>query len=188
VIVGFGTFREWLEALVAVLDAGDVAAYAWLRDISPMKLELSDEAVRDAAGLRSRITFTGRLDHRYAPGILAALRVLVVPSTLAEAFGMVAAEGAAAGAFPLVARHSGLAEVASALEGAVELPGLFSFAPGDGATARVAEGLTTLLALDPVEREGIRNVVSAYVSREWSWQATARHLLDAVRWNGAGPV
>ena len=40
----------------------------------------------------------------------------VVPSIFPEAFGMVAAEAAAAGCPPLVARHSGLAEVAEGLE------------------------------------------------------------------------
>ena len=40
----------------------------------------------------------------------------VVPSIFPEAFGMVAAEAAAAGSPPLVARHSGLAEVADGLE------------------------------------------------------------------------
>ena len=39
-----------------------------------------------------------------------------MPSVFPEAFGMVAAEAAAAGCPPLVARHSGLAEVAAGLE------------------------------------------------------------------------
>ncbi len=75
------------------------------------------------------MTFTGRLDHRYAPEALAAMDVMVVPSILPEAFGMVAAEGAAAGALPLVARHSGLGEVGAALETAIERPGLLTFDP-----------------------------------------------------------
>ena len=40
----------------------------------------------------------------------------VVPSIFPEAFGMVAAEAAAAGSPPLVARHSGLEEIADGLE------------------------------------------------------------------------
>ena len=42
--------------------------------------------------------------------------VTVVPSIFPEAFGMVAAEAAAAGSPPLVARHSGLDEIAEGLE------------------------------------------------------------------------
>src|SRR3989304_2610764 len=57
-----------------------------------------------------RTIFPGRLDHRYAPGVLAAMDVLVVPSILDEAFGMVAAEGAAAGALTRLRRHSGPGE------------------------------------------------------------------------------
>lgn len=176
-VTGFGTYREWLTALVGALTSGDTSAHLWLRNNSDMQLELDEVAVSMALGLGSRATFTGRLDHRYAPRILAALDIIVVPSTLPEAFGMVAAEGAATGAFPLVARHSGLAEVAAALEGEVQRPGLFSFEPGDGATRRIAEGIRALLALAPPDREELRSAISNYVKREWSWEATARNIL-----------
>src|SRR5207237_5649 len=85
-----------------------------------------------------RVTFTGRLDHRYAPEALAALDVLVVPSILDEAFAMVAAEGAAAGDLPRMARHSGLDAVAATLDYAVGHPGPSSFRPGPGAAAGAA--------------------------------------------------
>jgi glycosyltransferase involved in cell wall biosynthesis len=75
-VVGFGLFREWLVALVAALDTGDVDAYRWLAETSPMKLELEPDEVMAAAGLASRITFTGRLDHRYAPEAVAAMDAL----------------------------------------------------------------------------------------------------------------
>lgn len=179
VIVGFGTYREWLEALVETLDGPDTDGYSWLRRTSEMKLELDPSSI-DSTALRSRVRFTGRLDHRYAPGILSALDVLVVPSTLAEAFGMVAAEGAAAGAFPLVARHSGLAEVADALEQEVGKHGLFSFEPGEGATDRIVAGLRTLLEIGGEERDELRSAISGFVAREWSWEATSRRILEAA--------
>ena len=47
--------------------------------------------------------------------LLPAAEAMVVPSTFPESFGMVAAEAAACGTLPVVARHSGLAEVAAAL-------------------------------------------------------------------------
>jgi glycosyltransferase involved in cell wall biosynthesis len=176
-IVGFGTFREWLAALVVALDAGDVDAHRWLRESSPMKLELEPEEVKAAAGLAGRVSFTGRLDHRYAPEAVAAMDVLLVPSTLDEAFGMVAAEGAAAGALPVVARHSSLAEVAEALEGSIGLPGALSFEPGEGATPRLAERVRSLLAEPPAERAGLARAARAHVAREWTWERTAERLL-----------
>jgi len=103
----------------------------------------------------------------------------VVPSVLSEALGMVAAEGAAAGALPLVARHSGLAEVADAFETEVSRPGLFSFEPGESSLLRLAQGIERLLALAPDEREELRLVLSAFVGREWTWERTASRILSA---------
>ena len=60
--------------------------------------------------------FTGPLEHRHLVHLLPLADVAVVPSIFPEAFGMVAAEAAACGCPPLVARHSGLAEVAAGLE------------------------------------------------------------------------
>jgi glycosyltransferase involved in cell wall biosynthesis len=179
-IIGYGLFREWYVALVMALHKGDAEAHAWLGDASPMRLELGPDEVRRAVGLGSRISFTGRLDHRYAPEAVAAMDVLVVPSTLEEAFGMVAAEGAATGALPVVARHSSLAEVAAALEGAAGRPGLLSFEPGPGATRRLAEALERILALHPDERAAARKAVRGHVVAEWTWDRTAERLLAAA--------
>jgi glycosyltransferase involved in cell wall biosynthesis len=179
-VVGFGLHREWLTALTLALGRGNPEDVAWIRDRSQMALELTPDEVRAAAGLSGRVTFTGRLDHRYAPNALAALDVLVVPSILDEAFGMVAAEGAAAGALPLVARHSGLAEVAGALEGEVGRPGFFSYQSGPGAVHRLADGIRTLLSIPAEERAELRTAVSAFVAREWTWERTAARLLEAA--------
>ena len=174
-IVGFGSYREWLTALAISLRRGEPEADEWLRTVRGMPIDPGTSPKADTA--HRGVTFTGRLDHRYAPLALAAMDVQVVPSILDEAFGMVAAEGAAAGALPLVARHSGLAEVAAALEGEVGRPGLFSFAPGDGAVARLAAGIERLLSLDPRERDELRAGVSAYARREWTWERTASRIL-----------
>jgi glycosyltransferase involved in cell wall biosynthesis len=180
VVVGFGLGREWLSALVAAIDEGDADAHRWLAEVSPLALELGDDEIRTAGGLGERVTFTGRLDHRYAPEVIAALDVLVVPSTLEEAFGMVAAEGAAAGAIPHVALHSSLAEVAHALEAAAGRPGLLGFEPGPGATRRLAEGLERLLSLPPAERKAVKEAVRDHVASRWTWDRTAIRLLDAA--------
>src|SRR5947207_13156427 len=80
-----------------------------------------------------RTLFTGPLEHRHLVHLLPLCDVAVVPSIFPEAFGMVAAEAAAAGCPPLVARHSGLAEIAAGLEDAYpgEHRALAAFAPGD---------------------------------------------------------
>jgi glycosyltransferase involved in cell wall biosynthesis len=180
VVVGFGLGRELLAALVGVLDRGDAVGHARLGERSRLELELEPGEVRAARGFADRVVFTGRLDHRYAPEVVGALDVLVVPSTLEEAFGMVAAEGAAAGALPLVARHSSLAEVAEALEAAVGRPGALSFEPGPGATRRLAAALEGLLAVPPEERRALALAARGHVAAEWTWERTAERLLEAA--------
>ncbi len=175
-VVGFGLYREWLQALALALDDGSTGALEWLVDSGRIASDVLDVPAPPAPTI-----FTGRLDHRFAPGVLAAMDVLVVPSVLDEAFGMVALEGAVAGALPLVARHSGLAEVAAALETATGRPGMFSFEPGPGAASRLGGGLDRLLSLPTVERAGLRQTIRAFVASEWSWRQTAERLLAAAR-------
>jgi glycosyltransferase involved in cell wall biosynthesis len=184
--VGFGSDRDWLAALVLALRRGDRAAMAWLRDTAGLPVDVDTTPAVDSAPTTrgSNVSFTGLLDHRYAPGVLAAMDVQVVPSILEEAFGMVAAEGAAAGALPLVARHSGLAEVAGALEAHVGRPGVFSFEPGPGAVGRLADGIDRLLSLPTGERDELRRAVSSFVAEHWTWERTAAKLLAAA---GADP-
>ena len=181
VVVGFGLFREWLAALVWALDSADPEVHRWLAGSTPMQLELDPAEVAAAGGLGDRVTFTGRLDHRFAPEVVAACDVLVVPSTLDEAFGMVAAEGAAAGALPVVARHSSLAEVAEELEEATSHRAPLAFEPGPGATRRLAEALDRLLSLPTPDRDEMASAARAHVTREWTWERTAERLLDAAR-------
>ena len=179
-IVGFGGSREWLHALVAALDAGDSGAARWVCESAGFELELTEGEISAAAGTGARLRFTGRLDHRYAPGAMAAMDVLVVPSVLDEAFGMVAAEGAAAGAVPLLAGHSGLEEIAATFERALPEAGPFSFAPGPGAVRRIAEGIDQITGRPAAERERVRAALHRVVLAEWSWEETARRLLEAA--------
>ncbi|MGZ8783346.1 MAG: glycosyltransferase family 4 protein [Gaiellaceae bacterium] len=125
-----------------------------------------------------RTLFTGPLEHRHLVHLLALADATVVPSIFPEAFGMVAAEAAAAGSPPLVARHSGLAEIAEGLEQEypAHLRHLASFATGDA--TELAAKLGELLSLPEPDRAAVRTAArSATVSR-WSWAGVARRLLE----------
>jgi glycosyltransferase involved in cell wall biosynthesis len=121
----------------------------------------------------ARTLFTGPLEHRHLVHLLALADAAVVPSIFPEAFGMVAAEAAAAGCPPLVARHSGLAEVAAGLAAAypAELRQLVAFTSGDVADlrAKLAELLTVA--------DRLREAARAAVVERWSWPAVAARLL-----------
>jgi glycosyltransferase involved in cell wall biosynthesis len=128
-----------------------------------------------------QVLFTGPLEHRHLVHLLALADACVVPSIFPEAFGMVAAEAAAAGCPPLVARHSGLAEVAEGLE--AEYPDavrdLASFASGDAVDLRGKLG--RLLALGDDERTSIRAAARRAAVERWSWASVADRLLALGR-------
>jgi glycosyltransferase involved in cell wall biosynthesis len=112
----------------------------------------------------------------------------VVPSIFPEAFGMVAAEAAAAGCPPLVARHSGLAEVAEGLE--AEYPAesrhLAAFATGDADD--LGEKLSALLALPPDARSEVSEAARRAAVERWSWATIASRLLELGKAGQTPPV
>jgi glycosyltransferase involved in cell wall biosynthesis len=122
--------------------------------------------------------FTGPLEHRHLRHLLALADACVVPSIFPEAFGMVAAEAAAAGCPPLVARHSGLAEVAEGLEAEYppELAPLASFVNGDVDDLR--EKLLAVLGLSPAQQEEVRSGARRAAVERWSWKGVADRLLS----------
>jgi glycosyltransferase involved in cell wall biosynthesis len=125
-----------------------------------------------------RTLFTGPLEHRHLVHLLPLCEVTVVPSIFPEAFGMVAAEAAAAGSLPLVARHSGLAEIAQGLEAEYppEQRGLTSFETGNARD--LAAKLGQLLALSDRDRQALREAARRAVEERWSWEQVSARLLQ----------
>jgi glycosyltransferase involved in cell wall biosynthesis len=135
-------------------------------------------ALEEAARGRP-VLFTGPLEHRHLAHLWALADVSVTPSTFPEAFGMVAAEAAACGSPPLVARHSGLAEIAEGLED--EYPAahrnLASFANGD--VDDLAAKLEAILALPEDERRLLGAAARRAAESHWSWERIATLILSA---------
>jgi glycosyltransferase involved in cell wall biosynthesis len=122
--------------------------------------------------------FTGQLEHRHLRHLLPLCDVAVVPSIFPEAFGMVAAEAAAAGVLPVVSAHSGLAEIAAGIgeEVGPEAAALLSFPAGEAAALR--ERLGALLALPGERRRELGITARRAVERRWSWKVVAACLLS----------
>jgi glycosyltransferase involved in cell wall biosynthesis len=129
------------------------------------------------AQARPGTLFTGALEHRHLVHLLPLVDVSVVPSIFPEAFGMVAAEAASAGVPPVVAAHSGLAEIAAgiAAEYPPELAHLTSFPNGDAGALRAR--LRELLALPAETRATLGTAARRAVERRWSWTRVAERLL-----------
>jgi len=195
-VAGFGAYRDALEDLWAAIVAEDlarareIAELGWeLEGGERRRLPLLAGFLRDppagwaqaAAAGASSVSFAGRLEHGEVADVLAGSDAIVVPSTFPEAFGMVAAEAASAGVLPVCAGHSGLAEVAGALDAALPeaARGLTAFPLDPGAVAGIAARLNRWFELEPAVRSESEAALRATVERNWSWQGVARSVLDA---------
>jgi glycosyltransferase involved in cell wall biosynthesis len=169
-VVYFGKLIEQKGVQVLLEAMGGVDARLVVVGFGPYRATLERSAP-------PRTLFTGPLEHRHLVHLLALADVTVVPSIFPEAFGMVAAEAAAAGSPPLVARHSGLAEVAAGLEAEYpeRLRHLVSFATGDADD--LARKLRELLGLSTADREELRRAARRAVVERWSWASVAERLL-----------
>jgi glycosyltransferase involved in cell wall biosynthesis len=170
-VVYFGKLLENKGVHVLLEALRDVDARAVIVGFGDYRAELEQLADPE------RTLFTGPLDHRHLTRLLPLADATVVPSIFPEAFGMVAAEAAAAGSPPLVARHSGLAEVAEGLEAEYPegLRDLASFGTGDAAD--LAAKLSRLLTLAPEERAELGAAARRAAETRWSWAGIAARIL-----------
>jgi glycosyltransferase involved in cell wall biosynthesis len=195
-VVGFGAFRPGLEGLARDLERGDLDAVRALRSehgaelphlaafLDSLRNPEDADAYRAAArGMTERIAWSGRLDHAELTDVLPAAEAMAVPSTFPEAFGMVAAEAAACGALPVVAAHSGLAEVARTLGAAAPeaARGWLTFDVGPGAVRELAGDLSAWLAAPADLRAATREAIVAATRESYSWQGVARSVIAAAR-------
>jgi glycosyltransferase involved in cell wall biosynthesis len=184
VVVGYGGFEVGLRALAAALSDGD----------RQRVLEIAEEGegaplhglaafLRDApASFFARaakvdVEFTGRLEHGPLSHLLPTFDVLVVPSVVPEAFGMVAAEAAACGVLPVVPAHSGIGEVGAAIETELGRPGLLTYDPADPITGMAAR-VDGLLSMDAEGRREMEGIAVELARARWSWRVVAERLLD----------
>ncbi|MDP9223702.1 MAG: glycosyltransferase family 4 protein, partial [Actinomycetota bacterium] len=184
VIVGFGGNDEQLRSLWAALhrgdrDAaltiagrGDIGAHRSLREF----LERQPQTYFQRAQTID-VRFPGRLDHGPLSKVLPTFDVLVAPSVVPEAFGMVAAEAAACGVLPVVPRHSGIGEAGAVLEAELDLEGALIFDPADP-IAGIAGAVNGLLALPEAERRQKGAEAATVARRLWSWDVVAAKLLE----------
>ena len=201
-VVGFGTYRQASERIVAALATGDLAD---LHEVASQGRELEggprgrlrflaafldslegerrDAYLAAAPEAASRVHFTGRLEHGDLPDLLPLCLAEVVPSTFPEAFGMVAAEAATCGVLPLSAAHSGLAEVSAALAPAVDprVQRLLGFEVGEGSVEEIADKLVDWLTLDPVERARAGTALAASAAERFGWEHVAEGVIAAAQ-------
>ena len=187
-VIGYGGFADGLGALWDAIHSGDLerlveiantGEHGPLDRLLDFTKSLPPGYFERAA--RLEVEFPGRLEHGPLARVLPHLDVLVVPSVLAEAFGLVAAEAAACGVLPIVPGHSGIGEAGAAIEEHLGLPGFLTYDPTDPING-IAAAIDRVLALDFAERVEMGRRASELARERWTWTETARRLLElAVR-------
>jgi glycosyltransferase involved in cell wall biosynthesis len=199
VVVGFGTYREGLEVLLRgleraderllmhvcrqgrALEGGPRDQLTYLRTFLEALAGRHERYFAAAKKMRESIVFTGRLDHGELARLLPSAEEIIVPSMFPEAFGMVAAEGAACGVLPICAAHSGLAEVTAILGEKVppQVRRLLSFERGMHAVEDLAAAMTDWLDLDERVRASARAALSDTATRRFGWESVAGNVIAA---------
>ncbi|WP_273888688.1 glycosyltransferase [Rubrobacter naiadicus] len=183
-VVGFGTFREALQALTLALGTGDgrllslVARSGRLLEggvEAPLEhFEPGPGLLREAEGMHEDVEFIGPLYHEDLARLLPAAEVSVVPSIFPETFGLVAAEEAASGVVPFVANHSGLSEAAAIIGKGLPFPlavGMEDFGEN------LARALIKYLGLPEEERRLSRETVRRNCVEHLGWERLAGRLV-----------
>jgi glycosyltransferase involved in cell wall biosynthesis len=180
VYVGKLSAEKGVSLLLDALARLEQAARAVVVGFGPERDSLEARATRlFGPGTKSRVAFTGPLEHRHLRHLWPLADVSVTPSVFPEAFGMVAAEAAACGSPPLVARHSGLAEIAAAVE--LEYPAryrrLASFQTGS--IPDLAAKLDELLALPREDWRLLAKGARSAAERSFGWERVAGLILQS---------
>jgi glycosyltransferase involved in cell wall biosynthesis len=172
-LAGLGRFILYFGKLMEEKGVG-VLLDAWRRleprypPVSLVVVGFGDSRAELERAAPPRTIFTGPLDHAQLQRLVPLAEAVAVPSVLAEAFGMVAAEAASCGVLPVVSDHSGLAEVAHGLG---EAGRVF-----DGSPGQLAERLQEILDMPAAERRRLGDVARAQVMARWSWSGIASQL------------
>jgi glycosyltransferase involved in cell wall biosynthesis len=193
-VIGYGTFREGLEALTLALSTGNRRVAGLLAEGGSLfeggptaameHFEVTEALVRDAEGMAEDIEFVGPLYHVDLARILPAAEVAVVPSIFPETFGLVAAEAAASGVPPFVADHSGLREAGAFVGRGLPFDVRVSLHGDFG--ENLARALTGYLALPAEERQRCREIVRRNSVEDLSWGALAGRIAELAGGNGKG--
>lgn len=130
IIAGFGPFREPAEIILNCLATGNidllkkvVASNSLFHGDEGKQLPLINEILEKYGNeiaadvkalsfdIRSKVTFTGILNHKQLVNLLPAMDVQIAPSVFPEAFGMVAIEAASCGVYPVLTYQSAFREI-----------------------------------------------------------------------------
>jgi len=185
-IVGYGGFERGLHEIGSALRTNDPEVLETLavrgdgnQGLDHLLTFIDEGRANEqyfARAARVNVQWPGRLEHAALSQVLPYFDVLAVPSVLAEAFGMVAAEAAACGVFPIVPDHSGIGEVGRAIEDAIGASDLLTYDP-EQPLEGIARCIDSVFAIPVEDRTPMAERAVALARERWSWKVVADRIL-----------
>ena len=197
-IVGAGSFREVLEALVFALSNNDQALLACLlgnrfdasrgdetqhwRDVSYFlqHLESPEQYYELAQRLQRQVLFLGRFNHEQLSYLFPCADLAVFPSVIPEAYPLVLMESLANGVLPMVSYFSGFKDGIDELE---------QYLPDDlvehmkismDEKQRVATITTNIIRLlEVLKSKDLSGELSKLARDHYDWSHRARQMVEA---------
>jgi len=187
VFVGFGAYREHLEGIIHAFGTGSFRLADACAGAGGFveKVDMQHAFRRLSAAELDHIAVTGLLDHESLGELLPMAALCIVPSRMAEAFGMVAVEAMAAGVLPICNYHTGLKDIVDELcEAMPELADLLYFDRDtffDELPGRIIAALDYLFPRgfgDQNKRRSVGDKLRRFAVDRFSWDHIARILVD----------
>jgi len=205
IFVGFGNYREVLEAMLVALNGGnkklfiELAKYgasletgtkvtknveieAWLLELK--KNNQLDTYFKDAKGqFNDRVFFTGFLEHVELQLLLPLMDVLVVPSLYPESFGMIAAEGFMCGVPTLTTYQSALKDMHNFLDRLMTKHSvkLHKIEKNKNLINNLQKNINLLLKSNIYRNKKLKSQLSHDAKSAFDWNSIANQLISSFK-------
>ena len=196
-LVGFGSYREELEALSYALQSKKRELFRYLtkqnfqffkkdRSLPFTFLTTLEEAGQDDSyfetankyAISENIHFTGFLNHYELGFLLPCSDVLIATSIIPEAFGMVAIEALSCGVFPILSYDAGFKDINQMLSSSLKnLPDLSKLYIDENMVFNLAKNITKILRNNELRKKNFKNNLRRTVFEYFSWEAVGKRYL-----------
>lgn len=194
--VGFGSYREELEALVFALQSRNRESFNHLNmrnyqffsgdRASPFKFteKLGETGLNSyfenasKYSISDHIHFTGVLNHHELGFLLPCADVFTAPSIIPEAFGMVAAESLSCGVYPVIPYDGGFREIIQTLQSSLKsYPKLPRIYVDEDMVSNVAGNILEILKSEEFRERKFKNNLRNIVLEHFSWKTICKRYL-----------
>ena len=210
VLVGYGSSRDYFEALINALNNHQKEVYINLlqhpdefdfqidkessKFFYSLLKQLEDTDFSNAyfstaeKVIKSSMIFIGFLKHDHLKTLIACSDITVAPSIFPEAFGLVAVESLASGVIPVQTNHSGYAEViekyVKEFADIFDAKKLNPLCLDENLTLNIASNIISLLDyyknMEEIDKQSIRQRARKVSLENYSWEVMVHKYLFLV--------